>query len=188
MGFIQGCNICKSKGDIGEIDTVNYQNNIRAKNLFENKIKKNKEAMILSINDTNKKMSQYIKSANNIEVPNEIFETRPVNGFQTDLIKFKNGDIYQGYFRENNKKDGYGIYIKKNGYIYKGLWKNDNIGDYGIFIDPKGNYFKGNLVNGVANGEGEIFINYKIKYVGNFDNNLPNRKGQLINIFNKYIH
>ena len=54
-----------------------------------------------------------LKSDNNIEVPKEIFETRPVNGFQSDLIKFKNGDIYQGYFRENNKKDEYGIYIKK---------------------------------------------------------------------------
>ena len=45
-----------------------------------------------------------LKSDNNIEVPKEIFETRPVNGFQSDLIKFKNGDIYQGYFWGKLKK------------------------------------------------------------------------------------
>ena len=188
MGFIQGCNICKTQGDIGEIDTGNNQNNIRAKTLFEDKIKKNKEATILTNNNINRLMSQYIISANNIDVPTEIFETKPVNGFQTDLIKFKNGDTYQGYFSENNKKDGYGVYIKKNGYIYKGLWNNDQIGDYGLFIDPKGNYYKGNLVSGEANGEGEILINNKIKYVGHFDNNLPNKKGQIINLSDNSIY
>ena len=180
MGFIQGCNMCKSPGDVGEINTKNNQNNIEAKNLFETKLKKNKEISIITNNNISKIISQYNISANNIELPQEIIETRPPNGFQTELIKFKNGDTYQGYYNENNKKEGFGIYIKNNGYIYKGLWKDDQIGEYGLLIDPQGNYYKGDLVNGEANGEGEMLINNKIKYFGNFSNNLPNKKGKII--------
>ena len=42
MGFIQGCNMCKSTIEVGEIDTNSFRNNIKAKTLFESKIKKNK--------------------------------------------------------------------------------------------------------------------------------------------------
>ena len=180
--------MCKSPGDVGEINAHNFQNNIQAKNLFETKIKKNKEVSIITNNNISKIISQYNISANNIELPPEIIENRPQNGFQTELIKFKNGDTYQGYYNENNKKEGFGIYIKNNGYIYKGLWKEDKIGDYGLFIDPQGNYYKGYLVNGEAEGEGEMFINNKMKYFGNFSNNLPNKKGKIINFKDNSIY
>ena len=78
--------------------------------------------------------------------------------------------------------------MKKNGFIYKGLWKDDKIGDYGLFIDPEGNYFKGSLIDGEANGEGEMLINHKIKYIGDFNNNLPNKKGKLFNLIDKSIY
>jgi hypothetical protein len=40
MGFIQGCNMCKSPGEVGEIDTIKFNNDMKAKALFETKIKK----------------------------------------------------------------------------------------------------------------------------------------------------
>ena len=180
--------MCKSPGEVGEINTNNYHINMKAKNLFETKLIKNKEISIITDNNISKIISQYNISANNIELPQEIIETKPQNGFQTEIIKFKNGDTYQGYYNENNKKEGFGIYIKNNGYIYKGLWKDDNIGDYGLFIDPKGNYYKGDLVNGEAEGEGEMLINNQIKYIGNFSKNLPNRKGKIINFTDNSIY
>ena len=62
------------------------------------------------------------------------------------------------------------------------------MGEYGLWIDPQGNYYKGELENGEANGEGEMFINNKIKYVGNFNNNLPNKKGKIINFTDNSIY
>jgi len=188
MGYIQGCNICKSPEDVEEINTNKFRNNIVAKNLFETKLKKNKEISIITNNNISKIISQYNIPADKIEIPEEIKKSKPENGFQTELIKFNNGDTFQGYYNENHKRDGYGIYMKKNGFIYKGLWKDDKIGDYGLFIDPEGNYFKGSLINGEANGEGEILINHKIKYIGDFNNNIPNKKGKLFNLIDKSIY
>ena len=188
MGFIQGCNMCKSPGEVGEIKTNNFHDNEKAKTLFESKLKKHKEISIIPNNNISNIIAQYNLSAKNIELPQEILDSKPRNGFQSELIKFSNGDTYQGYFNENNKKEGYGIYIKNNGFIYKGLWKDDKIGDYGILIDPKGNYYKGNLVNGEANGEGEMMINNKMKFVGNFNNNIPNKNGKIISFKDNSIY
>ena len=180
--------MCKSPGEVGEISTKNFQNNINAKKLFETKLKKNKEISIITNNNISNIIANFNHTAHNIELPQEILEAKPKNGFLSELIKFKNGDTYQGYFNENNKKEGFGIYIKNNGFIYKGLWKDDEMGEYGLWIDPQGNYYKGELENGEANGEGEMFINNKIKYVGNFNNNLPNKKGKIINFADNSIY
>ena len=189
MGYIQGCSyICKSPDEVEDIDTNNNRNNNKAKKLFEKKIKKTKTISIITNNDISKIISQYNISAEHIEVPEEISKQKPEKGFKTELIKFENGDTYQGYYNENHKRDGYGIYIKNNGFVYKCLWKDDQIGNYGLFIDPDGNYYRGNLINGEANGEGEILIKHKIKYIGNFNKNIPNKKGKLLNLVENSIY
>lgn len=179
--------MCKTPQEVGEIDTHNFQENLLAKTLFETKIKKNYNVKI--INDKN--ISNVVDQkniSNDIELPIEIIEAKPEKGFKTELIKFKNGDTFQGYYNEKNKREGYGIYIKKNGYIFKGLWKDDKIGDYGLLIEPNGNYYKGNLIDGEANGEGEMYINNEFKYIGYFENNLPNKKGKIINFIDNFIY
>ena len=188
MGIIQGCNLCKTPKEVGEINTNGLKDNIKAKQLFETKVKNTKDITIINNNDISKIISSMNAKANNIELPQEILLTKPEKGFRTDLIKFNNDDTYQGYFNEKNQKDGFGIYVKKNGFIYKGLWKEDKIGEYGVFISPEGDYYKGNLVNGEANGEGELMVNNKIKYVGNFSKNLPNQKGTLYNFVDNSIY
>ena len=84
MGFIQGCNMCKSQSEVGEINTNTFINNLQAKTLFENKIKKNNDALILTNNNISKIISQYNLSANKIELPQEVIETKPNKGFQTE--------------------------------------------------------------------------------------------------------
>jgi len=37
---------------------------------------------------------------------------------------FNDGDIYEGEW-ENDKANGYGIYLNKEGDIYEGEWKDD---------------------------------------------------------------
>ena len=46
MGYIQGCNICKSPEDVEEINTNKFRNNIVAKKLFETKLKKIKKYLL----------------------------------------------------------------------------------------------------------------------------------------------
>ena len=179
MGFVHGCNICKSSSELGEIETNNNYNNMKAKKKFESKIKKENKAALIKNNTIANIMTQYNKASTkftNIELPAEIISTKPKNGFETELIKFDNGDTYQGCYNINNEKEGFGSYVKKNGFIFKGLWRDDQIGDYSLFIDPNGNYFKGNLIDGAANGEGELMIKEKFKYIGNFNNNIPMKK------------
>ena len=188
MGFVQGCKLCKSQSEMGEIETNSFHNNIVAKELFESKLKKTREASIVTNDDISKLISKFNFASNKVELPPEILKVKPKKGFQTDLIKFKNGDTFQGFYNENNQKEGYGVYVKKNSFIYKGLWKNDYIGDYGLFIEPDGNYYKGNLINGEANGEGEMLINNKIKFIGNFSHNIPNKTGKLINFVDNSIY
>ena len=191
MGFVHECNICKSSSELGEIETNNNYNNMKAKKKFESKIKKENKAALIKNNTIANIMTQYNKASTkftNIELPAEIISTKPKNGFETELIKFDNGDTYQGCYNINNEKEGFGSYVKKNGFIFKGLWRDDQIGDYSLFIDPNGNYFKGNLIDGAANGEGELMIKEKFKYIGNFNNNIPNEKGKLFNFIDNSIY
>ena len=117
---------------------------------------------------------------NSFELPKEIVErNKKSNIVKLPLIKMNNGYIYDGYWNLEGKKEGFGIIIYENKYIYKGLWKNDIFDEYGCLYN-KDNYYVGQFVNGIAKGKGELLINNKIKYIGEFDNNLPNGQGKII--------
>jgi hypothetical protein len=121
--------------------------------------------------------------ATRISIPDNITNNKKSRTFEEPIIQFHNGDIYKGYWNTNNKRDGFGININSVGEIYMGLWDNDQIGSYGAFFDNEGNYYKGNLVNGKANGEGELVLFNKVKYIGNFFvDDIPNGKGKMINL------
>ena len=191
MGFIQGCNICNTPKEIGELKADNRTNNSensKARKAFEIRLRNHREASILSENSISKIITHINASANEIDFPTEILSEKPKNAFKTGVVQFRDGDRFQGYVSKNFTKDGFGTYIKANGYIFKGLWKNNEIGDYTCIIDPEGNYFKGKLVNGQANGNGEMVITKRIKYKGNFTNNLPNQKGILENYIDNSIY
>ena len=123
--------------------------------------------------------------ANKIELPKEKKNIIEPNCFISPTIKFHNGEIYNGSWNINNQRQGYGINISPNGIIYKGLWKEDKVGDYGLFIDLNGNYYEGELKDGKSNGQGKIILKNKYKYEGTFKNDFPNGKGCLENFENE---
>ena len=126
--------------------------------------------------------------ANSIQIMDEIFNDNLINNGQSSLIliqlnmvKFQNGEIYEGSWNIKGQRHGYGIGINEENNVYKGLWENDNFGSYGAFIEKNGNYYIGQLENGIAKGKGEMLIKNKMKYKGEFNDDLPCGIGVLEN-------
>ena len=157
-------------------------NNQEKKHTFENLLKNNGEFI------ENKTIEEILNEANSlcnkIKLPKNIENYNDENCIIYPPIKFNNGEIYIGSWNSNNQRHGYGINISPDGNIYKGLWKQDKIGDYGLFLDKEGNYYKGELRNGKSEGKGEMFVKNKSKYEGTFMNDYPNGKGVLENFEN----
>ena len=126
--------------------------------------------------------------ANKVHLPKEIIDDDESFSIQEPLIRFSDGEIYEGGWNLKNQRNGYGISINKDGNVFKGLWENDNFGKYGAFIENNGNYYIGELENGKAKGKGEMFINNKMKYKGEFNDDLPHGKGILENYKDKSIY
>ena len=185
MGFIHGCNICNTPREIGEIETKDLNNNIIITKLSSNLLHLRQESTMTNIGnfEINKVLTNIsITTTDDIEFPSDII-TQILNknrSLKHENIKYINGDTYDGTINKNNKKEGFGIYKTKNGYIYKSLWQDDKICDYSIFIDPEGNYIKGTIFNGEIN-KGELLFKNKMKYIGELINNLPNNKGIMFN-------
>ena len=182
--------MCSNQKEIGEINTIEIQN-MENKIISEEEILKihpKRESSITNY-DVDKILFEMYGTDEDMEPPPEIMSQNLENNKSIKLenIQYNNGDTYKGTINQNNKKEGYGTYSNKNNYIYKGIWKNDKIGDYGIFIDPEGNYFKGTLINGEV-AHGEMLLKNKWKYVGDFKNNLPHNKGILFHFEDKYIY
>ena len=171
---------------INEQDPIKFQMTYRAKKIFDQKLSYYGNYI------KDKKIRQIIEEinpmVNHITIPDNIINTHRENTFLEPAILFHNGEIYQGRWNIYSKRDGFGINISPNGEIYIGLWNNDNIGEYGAFFDNEGNYYKGNLINGKGNGQGEMVIFNKIKYVGDFVDDIPNGKGTLENFLDGSIY
>ena len=68
--------------------------------------------------------------------------------FKTGLLKDEyDENIYFGDLK-NNKKDGFGSIIFKDGSKYIGYWKNDKMNGQGIFVDTKKNIKEGEFIEG----------------------------------------
>ena len=165
---------------IDETDTIIRDELIQSKLTFETKLEKNGKFL------KGRKIKDILNSVNPmvnmIEIPENIINTKKPKTFEEPIIEFHNGEIYKGYWNTNNQRDGFGVNINPDGEIYIGLWNNDQIGDYGAFFDNEGNYYKGKLVNGKGNGEGELLLFNKVKYIGNFVDDIPNGKGKMISL------
>ena len=187
MGFIHGCNICNHQKDLGEVDTDNINNIIKEQTFESQHIRQDSKTIGYEINKILIEMN--VITSYDLEFPPDIL-TQNIgknSGLKREEITYDNGDTYQGTLNKNNKKEGYGTYTTKNGVKYKAIWKDDKIIDYGIFIDKDGNYIKGTISNGEIN-KGELLFKNKFKYIGDFNNNIPNNKGIIYNFSEKYIY
>ena len=153
---------------------------IQSKLKFEERL--SKLGKIIKSDRINQILNSVNPMVNKVPIPNDIIKTRKPNTFEEPIIQFHNGEIYKGFWNTNNQRHGFGININPDGEIYVGLWDNDQIGDYGAFFDNEGNYYKGQLVNGKGNGQGEILIFNKMKYIGEFTDDIPNGKGVMVNL------
>ena len=88
------------------------------------------------------------------------------------LMEYNNGDIYQGYFK-NNKREGKGIYKYNNNDIYEGNWENNLQNGKGKFTYNSGDIlsYEGNFRNGNYFGFGKITYINKVELETIFLNN-----------------
>ena len=86
------------------------------------------------------------------------------------------GYIYSGEFK-NNKKEGYGTIIWKDGNKYKGEFKNNQLNGYGIIEYPGEKYYQGEVKNGRIDGFGEFYWKNEKRYIGNYKNDKRNGFG-----------
>ena len=96
-------------------------------------------------------------------------------------LLFKNNNaIYKGMWNKNGEKEGFGIFIDKEGNKYTGGWKDDKFNGYGRLVSKNGDYYEGEWLNGVIEGNGK-FYNKKEEYtyIGNFKNNKFDGKGKI---------
>ena len=86
------------------------------------------------------------------------------------------GYIYNGEFL-NNKKEGYGTMIWKDGQKYWGEFKNNQMNGYGIIEYPGEIFYHGEVRNGRMEGFGEFFWKRNKKYIGYYKNDKRNGFG-----------
>ena len=96
--------------------------------------------------------------------------------------EYSNGD-YIGEFKDN-KKEGYGKFIRKNKSYYIGQWLNDfEHGKGAIYSEFRGEnnimIYEGDFTYGKLNGNGKCVYENGNYYIGQFLNNLRNGKGTI---------
>ena len=95
------------------------------------------------------------------------------------------GYIYYGEFI-NNKKEGYGTIIWKDGSKYQGEFINNQLNGHGIIEYPGNKYYQGEIKNGRMDGYGEFFWKNEKKYIGNYKNDKRNGFGVFISKLNDF--
>ena len=90
---------------------------------------------------------------------------------------YPNGDKYEGDFI-NNKAEGNGKYIMKDGIYYIGQFKNYLRNGKGIMYYPNGKImYEGDYVNDKKEGNGKYILKDGSYYIGQFKNDLRNGRG-----------
>uniref|UniRef100_A0A6C0LIN6 Uncharacterized protein n=1 Tax=viral metagenome TaxID=1070528 RepID=A0A6C0LIN6_9ZZZZ len=92
----------------------------------------------------------------------------------TGVIVYKNGDQYEGEWGDD-KRQGEGTMYYKDGRRYKGDWFEDKIQGEGAMMYPDGSVYIGSWVDGKRQGQGVLKdANRNDVYRGNWVNDQPN--------------
>ena len=97
------------------------------------------------------------------------------------------GYSYEGEFK-NNKKEGYGTIIWKDGCKYKGEFKNNQMDGLGMIEFPGKNYYQGEVKSGKMEGFGQFYWSDKRKYFGHYKNDKRNGFGIYVSKTNEFIN
>ena len=101
-------------------------------------------------------------------------EEHIINKCKFGIINDKNGDKYIG-IKQNNKREGYGIYYYSNGDKYEGEFKNNKREGYGIIYFSNRDKFEGIFKNDYVDGYGIFYSVLGFKYKGYFKYSIPYR-------------
>ena len=120
-----------------------------------------------------------ILNRGNIYFPNKGEYTGQIKNYMRDgKGKFTSDDeTYEGDWKED-KKEGNGIIIYKDGCKYEGQFKNNKIEGEGKMSWKDGTYYSGEFKNNIFNGKGVLKGNNNHIYNGYFQNGIYNGEGE----------
>ena len=135
---------------------------------------------------TNPKPNNIISKRNGTNVPSKKksnYDTNVDKKYKKKnkfgILKWKDGDSYEGYFENDNFK-GYGKYFTEStGSKYKGQFLNNQINGFGEEEWKNGSKFEGEYAHQIKKGIGILTLNDSKNYKGQFDNNNFNGYGTL---------
>ena len=107
-----------------------------------------------------------------------IFKKNGISGIAIE-DSVEGGYIYTGDFN-NNKKEGYGTIIWRDGNKYQGEFKDNQLNGYGIIEFTGDKFYQGEVKNGRMDGFGEFFWKDEKRYIGNYKNDKRNGFGIFI--------
>ena len=191
------------KNDINEI--INKLNNVISYigsyyNIYDDLIKgydiqKRNYQILQNLVDINKYNNGLINELNNIIKDNNIFsKLRNITNIYfkiffdnyeakinqsyiiTKKIKEYEDGIYEGEFKDD-KREGKGVYIWKDGEKYEGEWKNDKREGKGILHYNEGDRYEGEYKNNIKEGKGIMYYKDGNRYEGEWKNNKREGKG-----------
>lgn len=100
---------------------------------------------------------------------------------QNGTIRYEDGDIYKGSYKEDDVigsyKDGKGIYYCFNGTVIKGVWVNDHLNGKATVKYKNKDKYTGNFKEDVRSGNGKYAFKNGDVYKGNWKNDYMNGKG-----------
>ena len=92
--------------------------------------------------------------------------------FKHEAYKNEEGDVYIGEFRKNTTiREGRGILISREGFIYEGFWIDDRRFGFGRILIPNGNVYQGQWVNDQSSGKGVYSTVEGLTYKGDWKAN-----------------
>ena len=104
-----------------------------------------------------------------------IFGPNGLNGIGIEN-SVEGGYTYYGEFI-NNKKEGLGTILWKDGSKYQGQFNNNQMNGYGMIEFPDKNYYQGEIRKGKMEGFGQFFWSDKRKYIGYYKSDKRNGFG-----------
>ena len=106
------------------------------------------------------------------------------DGYQGIGWEYKFGEyVFKGRYR-NGKKNGLGLIKYCNGNLYDGNFRDGNFNGQGYYVDLEVGKYTGNFENNLKDGEGELTLKDGIIYKGSFYENKFHGLGTITDIYN----
>ena len=192
-----GCEACRQSEPEAVFPLINLEiKNIDRPNDTSTEKKQNYDKFITLFEDKLQDLGKYYESDFNTLIPSEIqayMTEKPfsVNQAKYEIstiyemkpIEFNNGNVYQGGWNENLKMEGQGkYYLKEDGVLAEGIWKEGNLIYARVFIGKEGSFdiYEGEMKNSAFYGKGKLILSNGTIYEGDFIDGEKTGTGKII--------